>query len=322
MDASIPETMTAAAINRFGGPDVLELRTLPVPIPKPDEVLIRLQSAGIGVWDPWVREGRLALGDSGTFPRVIGNDGAGVVVASGQDARRFRRGDLVYAFSPAGGFYAEYVAVKEEDVAPLPRAMTPREAGALGADGITALRGLDDALRLEPAEALMIFGASGGIGHLAVQLARRMGARVLAVASGPDGVDLVQRLGADAAIDGRRDDVGSAAQAFAADGLDAALVLASGDRLGAGLSEMRPRGRVAFPNGVEPRPRARPDVTLIPYDGLPDREAFERLNLLIGDEPFHIELGHIYRLEDAALAHAHIGDHHLGKLAFAIGPSS
>ena len=321
MDASIPQTMIAAAIDRFGGPDVLELHTLPVPAPKPDEVLIRLQSAGIGVWDPWVREGRLALGDPGSFPRVIGNDGAGVVVSTGQNARRFRRGEPVYAFSPRGGFYAEYVAVKEEDVAPIPTTMTPREAGALGADGITALRGLDDTLHLEPAEALMIFGASGGIGHLAVQLAKRMGARVLAVASGSDGVDLVRRLGADAALDGHREDAGRAAQAFAADGLDAALVLASGHGLDAALAEMRPRGRVAFPNGVEPRPHARPDVALMAYDGLPEREAFERLNLLIGDEPFHVELGHTYRLEEAALAHAHIGDHHLGKLAFAIGPS-
>ena len=204
MDASIPQTMIAAAIDRFGGPDVLELHTLPVPAPRPDEVLIRLQSAGIGVWDPWVREGRLALGDPGSFPRVIGNDGAGVVVSTGQNARRFRPGEPVYAFSPRGGFYAEYVAVKEEDVAPIPTTMTPREAGALGADGITALRGLDDTLHLEPAEALMIFGASGGIGHLAVQLAKRMGARVLAVASGSDGVDLVRRLGADAALDGHR----------------------------------------------------------------------------------------------------------------------
>lgn len=321
MDASIPETMVAAAIDRFGGPDVLELRTMPVPVPKPDEVLIRLQSAGIGVWDPWVREGKLPLGASGAFPRVIGNDGAGVVVSGGEHAHRFGRGEPVYAFSPAGGFYAEYVAVKEEDVAPIPTAITPREAGVLGADGVTALRGLDDALRLQPAEALMIFGASGGIGHLAVQLAKRMGARVLAVASGPDGVDLVRRLGADAAVDGHREDVGRAAQAFSADGLDAALVLVNGQGLDAGLAEMRPRGRVAFPNGVEPRPQTRPDVELLPYDGMPDREAFERLNLLIGDEPFHIELGHTYRLEDAALAHAHIGDHHLGKLAFTIGPS-
>lgn len=321
MDASIPDTMIAAAIDRFGGPDVLTLRTLPVPAPGADEVLIRLQSAGIGVWDPWVREGKLSMGPSGRFPRVIGNDGAGVVVSRGSNARRFGHGEPVYAFSPQGGFYAEYVVVKEEDVAPIPPSITPREAGALGADGITALRGLDDALRLEPAEALMIFGASGGIGHLAVQLAKRMGARVLAVASGPDGVDLVRRLGADAAVDGRREDVGRAAQAFAADGLDAALVLANGRGLDAGLAEMRPRARVAFPNGVEPRPQARPDVQLISYDGLPDREAFERLNLLIGDEPFHVELGHVYRLEDAAVAHAQIGDHHLGKLAFSIGPS-
>src|SRR5262249_57766568 len=111
------------------------------------------------------------------------------------------------------GFYAEYVAVHEENVAPIPKGLDPEEAGALGADGVTALRGLADQLDLRPGERLMVFGASGGVGHIAVQLAKRMGAKVLAVASGPDGVALVKRLGADAAVDGRKDDVASAVRA-------------------------------------------------------------------------------------------------------------
>jgi NADPH2:quinone reductase len=318
MDASIPESMRAAAMNCFGGPEVLQVRSLAVPVPKADEVLIRLESAGIGAWDPDVREGKIALGSPEAFPRVIGNDGAGVVVAVGEEARRFRRGEPVYAFAYEGGFYAEYVAVKEDDVAPIPNSLSPREAGALGADGITALRGLDDTLHLQPDENLLIFGASGGIGHIALQLAKRMGARVLAIASGPDGVDLVRRLGADRAVDGHRDDVGAAAAAFAPNGLDAALVLVSGQGLTAGLNRMKAGGRVAFPNGVEPAPNVRDGVRLLPYDGTPGRDAFERLNRLIGDEPFHIELARRYLLEDAATAHAHIHDHHLGKLTFAI----
>ena len=84
---------------------------------------------------------------------------------------------------------------------------------------MTALRGLDDTLALKPAESVMIFGASGGIGHLAVQLAKRMGARVFAVASGSDGVALVKRLGADAVVDGHKEDIVAAARQFAPDGL-------------------------------------------------------------------------------------------------------
>jgi NADPH:quinone reductase-like Zn-dependent oxidoreductase len=318
MSTSIPETMRAVTIDRFGGPEVLQLREVPIPTPGPEEVLIRLDSAGIGVWDPAVREGELELGTAAGFPRIIGNDGGGTVAAVGESARRFKPGDRVYAFGPEGGFYAEYVAVKEEDVAPVPAGISAREAGALGADGITALRGLEDQLRLRAGESLMIFGASGGIGHIAVQLAKRMRARVLAVASGADGVELVRRLGADRAIDGHRDDVGQAAREFALQGLDAALVVAGAEGLDAALEHVKPGGRVAYPNGVEPEPRVPSDIALHRYEGAPEREAFERLNRWIGQGPFHVELGRTYRLEDAVAAHAHLGEHHVGKVAFEI----
>jgi len=321
MNASIPQTMKAAAIDRFGGPEVLELRSLPVPRPKARQVLIRLDTAGIGVWDPEVREGEVELGRKRKFPRVIGNDGAGIVVAVGSGVRRFKVGDRVYAFAYQGGFYAEYVAVPVDDVARIPPRLDPREAGALGADGITALRGLDDALHLQAGEALMIVGASGGIGHIAVQLAKRIGAEVLAVASKADGVALVRRLGADVAIDGHKDDLTRAARAFAPHGLDAALVLVGGDGVDDALAMMKKGARVAYPNGVEPEPRAPRGVRVHGYDGTPAREAFQRLNRLIGDQPFHVELGRVYRLEDAASAHRQIGKHYLGKLAFEIRPS-
>jgi NADPH:quinone reductase len=317
MQTSIPQQMKAAAIDRFGGPEVLHTETLPVPRLEPNQVLIRLDSAGIGVWDPYVRSGEVELGRGG-FPRVIGNDGAGEVVAVGDEVERVRVGDRVYAYSFDGGFYAEYVALDEDAIAPIPPGLSPEEAGALGADGVTAVRGLDDQLHLGPGQTLMVYGASGGIGHLAVQLAKRMGANVLAVASGPDGVALVRKLGADAAVDGKRDDVARAARDFAPGGLDAALVLVHGDSLEAALASMRKGGRVAHPNGVEPVPRAPEGVTVLAYDGVPGRDAFERLNALIAAGPFHVELGRVYRLEDAAQAHREIDQHHLGKLALRI----
>jgi NADPH:quinone reductase len=318
MQASIPEKMKAAAIDRFGGPEVLRTETLPVPRLAPSQVLIRLDSAGIGVWDPYVRSGEVDLGGGREFPKVIGNDGAGEVVAVGDDVERFRVGDRVYAYSMQGGFYAEYVALDEDAIAPIPQGLSAEEAGALGADGITALRGLDDQLHLAPGQTLMVYGASGGIGHLAVQLAKRMGARVLAVASGTDGVELVRRLGADAAVEGKRDDVARAVRDFAAGGLDAALVLVNGKSLEPALAEVRKGGRVAHPNGVEPAPRAPEGVTVLAYDGEPSPETFERLNRLIAAGPFHVELGRVYSLDDAARAHREIDQHHLGKLALRI----
>jgi NADPH:quinone reductase-like Zn-dependent oxidoreductase len=314
MERVIPQEMKAAAIDRYGGPEVLHTQTLPVPTPKAKQVLIRLDTAGIGVWDPYVRSGEFEIGGR-RFPKVIGNDGAGEVVAVGKQAKRFRVGDRVYGYSMEGGFYAEYVALDEGAVAPIPPGLTAEEAGALGADGVTAIRGLDDQLHLKPGQAVLLYGASGGIGHLAVQLAKRIGARLLAAASGPDGVELVRKLGADVAVDGKRDDVAGAARAFAPGGLDAALVLVNGDTLGPALETVRKGGRVAYPNGVEPAPRAPEGVELLAYDGDPGRDAFERLDELIAQGPFHVELGRVYRLEDAAEAHRKLGEHHLGKVA-------
>jgi len=317
MDPYVPETMKAAAIDRYGGPEVLQLHELPVPRPGSKKVLIRLEAAGIGVWDADIRSGESEFGKSG-FPKVLGNDGSGTVIAVGKGVDRARVGDRVYAYSWDGGFYAQYVVVRQDDTAPAPANLPTEEAGALGADGVTALIGLEDKLKLREGETLLIFGASGGIGHLAVQLAKRMGAQVFAVASGEDGVKLVKSLGADLAINGRQDDVESDVQQFAPDGLDAALVLANGKTLQQALAGMKKGARLAYPNGVEPEPKARPGIKVMAYDGVPKPEVFDRLNALIAAGPFHVELGHTYELEDAARAHRDLSRHHLGKLALRI----
>lgn len=102
---------------------------------------------------------------------------------------------------------------------------------------------------------MLVLGANGGVGHAALQLAWLMGARVLAVASGADGVALARRLGADAVVDGREGDVVAAAREFAPDGVDAALLTAGGDVARLVLSTLREGGRAAYPHGVEPEPR-------------------------------------------------------------------
>jgi len=317
MEPYIPEKMTATAIDHYGGPEVLQPHVLPVPRPRSKQILIRLEAAGIGVWDADVRAGEFEMGKSG-FPKVLGNDGAGTVVAVGKGVERAKVGDRVYAYAYEGGFYAQYVAVKQDETALAPPNIPTEEAGALGADGVTALIGLQDKLRVREGEHLLVFGASGGIGHLAVQLAKRMGARVLGVASGNDGVELVRRLGADAAVDGRHGDVAAAVREFAPEGLDAALVLASGEALQRALEGMKKGGRIAHPNGVEPEPKGSPGIKVIAYDGVPDPDVFERLNNWIAAGPFHVELGRTYQLEDAAQAHRDLTQHHLGKLVLRI----
>src|SRR4030088_758948 len=109
----VPDTMRAAAIDRFGGPEVLTLHTLPVPKVDAGEVLIALHTAGVGSWDADMRAGWWPFGRP-RFPLVLGSDGSGWVAAVGSRVRRFSEGDRVYAYSfanPKGGFYADYVAV-------------------------------------------------------------------------------------------------------------------------------------------------------------------------------------------------------------------
>jgi len=258
------------------------------------------------------------------FPYVLGWEGAGTVEAVGPKARNFKVGDRVYAGgipNPKGGFYAEYVAIKQDFVSPVPDQLTTEQAGVMLVDGTTALRGLEDTLGLKPGETVMIFGASGGIGHMAVQLAKRMGARVFAVASGEDGTALAKRLGADAAVDGHKGDVTGAARRFAPNGLDAALVTSGGDAANQALKALRDRGRVAFPTGVEPEPQARPDVQVKRFDGNTDSEIIGRFNRLINAGPFEVRVARAFPLDQAAEAHRALETHFVGKLALTPVPA-
>ncbi|WP_456599472.1 quinone oxidoreductase family protein [Blastococcus sp. SYSU DS0616] len=314
-----PRTMKAAALDRFGGADALRMQELPVPALGPLDVLIRVEAAGVGSWDAVEREGAYdgAFGMPSTFPYVLGWDGAGTVAAVGALVTRFAAGDSVYAATmplPRGGFYAEYAAVDQDHVAPVPSGLTIEQVAAMPWDALTALSGLD-ALRLEQGQSLMIFGASGGIGHLAVQLAVHQGVRVLAVASGDDGVALVSRLGAESAVNGRQEDVGEAAREFSPDGLDAALLLAGGETAERAASAVRTGGAVAFPNGVLPEPHVRPDVRLLRYDGARDQDATARLNALVEAGALQVHVDRVFDFEEVVVAHRALTSHYVGKLA-------
>lgn len=127
----------------------------------------------------------------------------------------------------------------------LPYGLTLDQAGAMPIAALTALHGLVNELNVAPGETLLINGASGDTGHIAVQLAKCLGARVLAVASGNDGVNAVRELGADAVIDGKVDDIAAKAGAFAPAGLDAVLTFIGGPSVYAAVSAVRHAGRVA-----------------------------------------------------------------------------
>jgi NADPH2:quinone reductase len=317
----VPRTMFAAAIERFGGPEVITAHALPVPEVDAGEVLIAVDTVGVGRWDADVREGSFASRKS-HFPLVLGYDGAGTIAKVGSRVRRLKVGDQVYAYNwanPKGGFYAEYVAVPADKVAPFPKRLDLRQAGAIPITGLTALQGIDDALGLKKGETIIIHGASGGVGTLAVQFARLRGARVFATASGKEGVELVREMGAHAAVDGKRPDIDDQARRFAPDGVDAILGLAGGDRLERCLSMLRPGGRVAHPNGVEPAPRKRRGMTLTRYDGISGVREFERLNAAVQAAKLKVPIAECHPLTLAYKAHEHLADGHvLGKIVLSV----
>jgi NADPH:quinone reductase len=319
---SIPATMRAAAVSRLGGPEVLALHVLPVPEVAPSEVLIATHTAGVGSWDADMREGWWPDSERPGLPLVLGTDGSGRIAAVGSRVRRFAPRDAVYAYSfanPKGGFYAEYVAVAAENVGRPPETLTLEEAGAVPATGLTAIQGIDDVLHVKRGESVVIHGASGGVGSLALQFAKMRGARVLATASGRDGMAFVRRLGADATADGRRDDLRAAAIAFASDGVDAVLALAGGKPLTRLLDAVRRGGRVAFPNGVEPAPRKRRGVSVESYDATPGVREFERLRRAIAAARLKVPVATSYRLDQAARAHERLAKSHvLGKIVLRI----
>ncbi len=203
------------------------------------------------------------------------------------------------------------------NIAPLPKNLKLEEAGAFGSGGTTALIGLE---RLDPVndQKYLIYGASGGVGHVALQLAKRMGVQVLAVASGKDGVELVKRLGADMAVDGRTDDLEAAVKKFAPEGLDAVMLFAGIEGSDKVLDLVKQGGRIAYPNGVEPEPKARPGVEVIAFDGLPKPDVFVHLNELVEVDPFRVEISRTYSMYEMPQAIIDVQRHHIGKLVLAV----
>ena len=201
--------MKAAVRDRYGSPDVVELREIDTPVAADNEVLVRVRAASVNPADwygmtgtPYV--GRTQMGLRQPKSNRMGVDFAGQVEAVGKDVTQFRPGDEV--FGGRDGALAEYVAVREDRaVVPKPANVTFEQAAAVGVAGLTALQGLRDKGQIQPGQNVLINGASGGVGTFAVQIAKALGADVTGVCSTRN-VDLVRSLGADHVIDYTRED--------------------------------------------------------------------------------------------------------------------
>jgi len=299
----IPDTMKAAAVDRFGPPSALTLHHVPVPKPGPQEVLIAIDTAGIGSWDSSIRDGSWRKPGRARFPLVPGVDGAGIVVARGARVRRLQIGDRVYGYefgNRQGGFYAEFAAADAEHVGRVPKGLNLRDAGAVATTGLTALQGID-ALTLRPDQHVLIFGASGAVGTMAIQFAVQRGAHVIATASSVEATRLVRRLGAHHVIDARRPESLERLRMFAPHGLDCVLALAGGDELERCLDFVRSKGRVVHPNGIEPVPKERRTLRLHAYDAVANPREFAKLNRHL--RRIRVPIAASYPLGKAAQAH-------------------
>lgn len=304
--------MKSMVIDRVGGPDVFSLRELPMAAPGPGEVRVRVRATSVNPIDTKLRSGAVPL--VGEFPAVLHVDVAGEVGAVGEGVSGFGDGDRVYGFAGgvAGlpGALSEYVCVPASQLALMPANLDFAEAAALPVAAVTAWEALHERARVSPGMRVLVHGGAGGVGHVAVQLARAAGARVHATVSGPVKADLVRRLGAEVAIDYRDQTVADyVRQHTAGQGYDVVLDTVGGENLVRSLEAARPGGVVVCvaARGVH-------DLSLLHGKGLALHGVFSLLPLLRkeGQEQIGDRLRQVSRLVESEVLHPLLDDARFG----------
>lgn len=195
-------TMKAIVAHQWGGPEVLKLEHLPIPVPKDHEMLIKVYAAGVNSFDGGLLSGKYAKIFGTQLPWTPGYDIAGRVEKVGAKVGKFKAGDPIYAFIsiPSGGGYAEYALAKDNQAALKPASLSFVEAAGVPSVALTAWQALVDKANVQPGQTVLIQGASGGVGMFAIPIAKIRGAKVFATASTAN-QDFLKQLGADVAID-------------------------------------------------------------------------------------------------------------------------
>jgi NADPH:quinone reductase-like Zn-dependent oxidoreductase len=294
--------MRAISQDRFGGPDVLRVVQADRPVPAPGEVLVRVQAAGVNPADWKRRAGMLAQYD--TPPFTLGLDLAGVVAALGPGADRFRPGDAVYAaVRPPRGTYAEYAAVPEEALAPAPPSLEPAQAAALPTAGLTAWQPLARVAGVRAGQRVLVHAAAGGVGHLAVQIAKARGAYVIGTARAAKHPAL-RDLGADELIDYTATDFAAAVR-----DVDVVLDPIAEDYGPRSLDVLAPDGVLIDVRGTGPD---RTEVTALAaarglryerFGFAPSGADLEQVTDLVERGDLRVLIDRVLPLEQAAIAH-------------------
>jgi NADPH:quinone reductase-like Zn-dependent oxidoreductase len=324
--------MKAITQAAFGSPDVLQLREVAKPNPSAGDVLVRVCAASPNPWDWHFMRGlpyisRIA-GAGLRKPKnpILGSDVAGQVEAVGTDVTQFQPGNAVMGFVGAGAF-AEYVSVPQEFLGPKPANLTFEQAATIPLAGMTALQGLRDVGQLRPGQHVLIIGASGGVGTLAVQLAKHFGADVTGVCSTRN-LALVRSLGADQVIDYTRSDVTRMGSTY-----DLVFQLAGTTSAGALRRILTPTGRLVLSSGDSPGRLIGPmsrmvaavtlsaftSQTLRPLTTKRSRQDLEHLKSLIEGGHVTPVIDRAYPLSASAAAVRHLETGHVpGKLTISV----
>src|SRR3954471_9896415 len=247
--------MKAAYITQFGGPEVLKVGDLPDPSAGPGQVVVDTVAASVNGADWKVCAGEYA---QATFPLILGRDFSGVVSALGAGVEDLKMGEGVFGVLEAGrdGTYCEKIAIGAAVVARKPSALSPVDAAALALTGLTAIRSIEDSLKLRSGETILIQGGAGGVASFAIQLAKHLGARVITTASAANHAWL-RELGADQVIDYNTTDFRKVVK-----DCDAVFDTVGGDVAMQSFAVLRPGGRAAFiASGAQAPKPDRSDVT-------------------------------------------------------------
>jgi NADPH:quinone reductase-like Zn-dependent oxidoreductase len=301
--------MQAITVSEPGGPEVLSIGAKDIPQPGPGEVLVRVVAAGVGPWDTYLRSGSFPV----AMPFIPGGEFAGTVVGDTGAEAAFEDGEPVYGTPGLTGCYAEYVTCPAEQLAPIPAGLDGTDAAAVPIDGLTALQGLTDVLGIGAGDDVLITAGAGGLGHLAVQIARVLGANVIATGS-PRNHDFLHELGAAEVVDHTQDDWPDQVRALTGGGVDRVQVCA--------IPTVARAARAARDGAIiataVPADGEFPDaerVTWRHYTGQPRGSNLIRMAPWFDDGSLEVHISRRYFWTDAAAAHRDVASGHTrGKL--------
>lgn len=248
--------MKAAYIHQPGPPESIIFGELPKPTPTGSQVLVKVRAVSVNPVDTYIRAGtlRMPLPD----PFIVGCDLAGVVEAVGPEARRFKVGDRVWGSNQGllgrQGTFAEYAAVDEAWLYPIPNGVSDEQAAAMALVGITAHLGLVRCARLQPGETVLVHGGGGAVGSTVIQMARALGARVLATAGSEAKVAACRALGAEWAINYRTHNVAEELRKVAPKGVNVWWETSRQPDFDLAIGALAPRGRMILMAGRDARP--------------------------------------------------------------------